>query len=183
MTPDEQVVARQIRRPPRGMERVEARCAYGYPTVISVAPLVPGRRGRPALEPFPTRFWLTCPILVEQVSRLEAAGGVVALEEEAAADPALDALLREDHARYAAERFAAADAEARERAAAGGTLPVLRDTGVGGIRDHGHLKCLHAQYAFHLARGSAVGRILAERHGLRECAPSDVRCDAFRYGA
>lgn len=176
MTADEQVVARQLGRPPRGMGRVEGRCAWGFPTVIAVAPLVARRRGRPGVEPFPTLFWLTCPILVEQISRLEAGGLVRGLEEEMAADPALFARVREDHARCAAERYAALSAAEREAAEKAGIAGILRDGGVGGLRDQRHLKCLHAQYAFHRARRGAVGALLDARYRPRECSAGEVRC-------
>ena len=180
MDPDEEIVARQIGRRPRGLLRVESRCAFGYPVAVSVAPVVP-RRGREGKgeEPFPTLFWLTCPILVEQVSRLESGGLIGRLEEEVAGDPALAARVRRDHARYAEERFAALAPEARGKAERDGTARVLRDTGVGGVRDLASLKCLHAQYAFHRARGCAVGAILDERFAPRECEAKEVRCDAF----
>jgi hypothetical protein len=165
---DERVVEWQIGRPPRGLERVEARCAYGYPVVISVAPLVP--------EPFPTRFWLTCPALVEAISRIEASGAADRLEEEMAGDPELAARVREDHARHAAERFAAMTPEARAEAERRGALGYLRDAGIGGLRDLRNLKCLHAHYAHHRARGGAVGAILDARFSPAECTPDRVRC-------
>lgn len=176
MTPDEEVVARQIGRPPRGMVRVEARCRWGFPTVVAVDPVVPRRGGRGGVEPFPTRFWLTCPILVEQISRLEAGGLVGALEKEMEADPALFARVREDHARHAVERDAALDGPAREAARKDGAEEVLRSSGIGGVRDLRHIKCLHAHYAFHLARRGAVGAILDARHAPRECREDEIRC-------
>ena len=177
---DRAIVERQIGRPPRGPVRVESRCAYGYPAVVSVAPLLPRRGQGKGSEPFPTRFWLTCPILVEQISRLEATGLIGRLEEEMAGDPTLAGRVRDDHARYAAERFAGLDPAGRESAGRAGSLPILRDSGVGGLRDARHLKCLHAHYAFHRVRGSAIGEILDRRFAPRECEPSDVRCDVFR---
>ena len=176
---DEEVVARQIGRRPRELRRVEARCAFGYPTVVSVGPFV-GRRGdRAGVEPFPTLFWLTCPVLVEQVSRLEAAGGVGALEAEMRADPSFAARVAADHVRHAAERWEAMAPEERALASTRGLEGIFRDTGIGGLRDRRFLKCLHAHVAFHLARGGAVGALLRERHGRDECAPSSVRCDVF----
>lgn len=171
MSEDERVVARQIGRKPRGMLRVETRCAYGYPAVVSVAPLA-----GPAAAPFPTLFWLTCPALVEDVSRVESTGAISTLEAEARSDPALAAAIAADHRRYAEERFSLLDAAGRTAADARGLTPVLRDSGVGGSRDREHLKCLHAHYAFHRARGGAIGEILDRRHGPRECTPDRVRC-------
>jgi hypothetical protein len=178
---DERIVRWQIGRPPRGMLRVEARCAYGFPVAVSVRPLVPHRRGRGPREPFPTLFWLTCPALVEDVSRIEAAGGVAGIGAEAAADPALAARIEADHRRYAAERSRLLRGEARREAERRGLLGVLLGSGVGGARDPRHLKCLHAHYAHHRARGgNAVGEILDARHGPRECAKDAVRCEAFQ---
>jgi hypothetical protein len=176
---DARIVERQIGRPPRGPVRVVSRCAYGYPAAVAVDPLVAHRRGEGAPEPFPTRYWLTCPILVEQISRLESAGIADRIEEEMAGDPALAARVREDHDRYAAERFAALDGPGRAEAERRGLLPVLRDGGVGGVRDRRFLKCLHAHYALHRARGGAVGALLDARHGPKECEAASVRCDAF----
>ena len=179
MRADERIVEKQIGRKPRGMLRVESRCAFGYPVAISVAPLVAHRRGKGPREPFPTLFWLTCPALVEEISRLESAGVIARLEGEMASDPALAARVEADHARYAAERFALLRGAAKREAERRGLLPVLRDTGVGGNRSVASVKCLHAHYAHHRARGgSAVGALLDGRHGPRECAPDAVRCDA-----
>jgi hypothetical protein len=180
MTADEEIVARQIGRRPRGLQRIESRCAFGYPVVVSVAPLVVHRRGKGPREPFPTRFWLTCPILVEQASRLEAAGLVDRIEARAAADPAFAARIEADHARYAAERFASLDAASREEAERRGMIPVLRDSGVAGCRDRRFVKCLHAHVAHHRARGgNAVAEAAAAIEPLRECEAGSVRCDAF----
>jgi hypothetical protein len=97
-------------------------------------------------RPFPTTFWLTCRHLVEQVSRLEAAGGVERWTRAAADSPELAASL------------AAAHEEQRQ------LRPELA-LGIGGTRPGaGGLKCLHAHVAFALARpGYELGeRILSE---------------------
>jgi len=180
MTPDEEVVARQIGRRPRGLLRVESRCVWGYPVAVSVAPLVEHRRGDGPREPFPTLFWLTCPILVEQASRMEAQGLVDALEGEAAADPALAARIAADHARCAAERASLLAGADREEARRRGLLRVLDGAGVGGVRDRRHVKCLHAHLAHHRARGgNAVAEAMEARGGLRECTEAEVRCRGF----
>jgi hypothetical protein len=117
---------RQLGRTPIPPVRVVCRCAAGWPVVVEQ----PGRA--PDGEPFPTAFWLSCPGLVRAVSRLEGAGGVRALEERLAADPAL------------AASFDAA--MGRHRA-----LRPEHGLGIGGVRNPRAVKCLHAHVAFALA--------------------------------
>jgi uncharacterized protein len=137
---DRTLVERQLGRPPRAFRRVVVRCPFGRPAVTEQAPHDDGG------EPFPTTYWLTCPHLVAQVSRLEAVGGVGRWTRAAAEDRELRASL---------ER--ANDEQRRLR-------PEL-DLGIGGARaGAGSLKCLHAHVAFALAQpGYELGeRILAE---------------------
>jgi len=150
MSADRALVARQLGRPPRAFRRVAVRCPFGRPAVTEQAPY--GEDGRP----FPTTFYITCPHLVAQLSRLEAAGGVERWTRAAQADPGL------------AESLERADAEQRRLRP---ELPV----GIGGSSRTGSLKCLHAHGAFALARpGYALGeRILAEAEPL---FPSDRCC-------
>jgi hypothetical protein len=79
-------------------------------------------------RPFPTRDWLVCRRLVEAVSRLEAAGGVRALEEDPAMRPAVLAAHRRHAAGHGGHRVA-------------------------GAGDPAHVKCLHAHLAFAMAEG------------------------------
>ena len=140
MEDDRALVEHQLGRPPRAFRRVAVRCPFGRPAVTEQTPY--DDRG----EPFPTTFWLTCPHLVAQVSRLEAAGGVERWTRAADADPELRASLE------------AADEEQRR------LRPEL-DLGIGGARaGAGSLKCLHAHVAFALSRpGYELGEgILAE---------------------
>jgi hypothetical protein len=143
VTPDEEVVARQIGRTPRAFGRVAVRCPFGRPAVTEQKPF--DEDGRP----FPTQYYVTCPALVAAISRLEAAGGVERWSEAARTDPEL------------AESLAAAQAAQRR------ARPEI-DAGIGGSTRTGSLKCLHAHAAFALARpGYELGdRILAELPSL-----------------
>ena len=129
------------REPMAGFE-VVVRDADGWPVVIRNATFLDDGR------PMPTRYWLVGRADVVAVSRLEAAGGVAAAEAEI--DPEM---LRDAHARYAAERDA--------------TVPTGYDGprprgGVGGTRTG--VKCLHTHYAWFLAGGDdPVGRWVHER--------------------
>src|SRR5215210_8495222 len=115
---DREVVARQLGRKPAPF-RVAARCPAGLPSVIE------NERRRE----MPTTFWITCPTLQAAISRVEAAGGVRAVQEEIGAE-AVDATHAEHLARYG-----------------------VRVAGVGGSESEpvGRVKCLHAFTALHLA--------------------------------
>jgi hypothetical protein len=125
---DREIVARQLGREPRAYLRVAVHCPFGRPAVTEQKPY------DDTGAPFPTTFWLTCPHLVAEVSRLEAAGGVDRWTRAARDDPVLAASL---------ER--ANDEQRRLR-------PVF-DLGIGGAEARARtLKCLHAHVAFALAR-------------------------------
>ena len=115
---DRETVARQLGREPAPF-RVAARCPAGLPSVIE------NERRRE----MPTTFWVTCPTLQAAISRIEAAGGVRAAQEEIGAE-AVDATHAEHLARYG-----------------------VRVAGVGGAEGEtvGRVKCLHAFTALHLA--------------------------------
>ena len=149
---DRAVVALQIGREPRAFLRVASRCPWGRPAVTEQRPYGPGG------EPFPTTYYLTCRHLVAAVSRLEAAGGVERWTAAVADEPALGEEL---------ERATAEQVEVR-RALAGGETGAdggeSLSFGIGGSRNPGALKCLHAHAAYALARpGYGIGEaVLAE---------------------
>jgi uncharacterized protein len=149
---DREVVAAQIGRRPRAFLRVAVRCPFGRPAVTEQAPF--DEDGRP----FPTQFYVTCPHLVAQISRLEAAGGVERWSLAAQEDPELASSL--------------SGAQAEQRA----IRPEI-DAGIGGSTRDGSLKCLHAHAAFALARpGYELGdRILADVGSLW---PATTCCSA-----
>jgi hypothetical protein len=149
---DRAVVERQLGRRPRAFRAVAVRCPYGRPAVTEQAPF--DEDGRP----FPTQFYVTCPFLVAQISRLEAAGGVEKWTRAAGESPQL----RESLARAQLEQR-----ELRPEVAAG----------IGGSTRAGSLKCLHAHTAFALARpGYVLGeQILAD---VGELWPADTCCSA-----
>ncbi|HJS72457.1 MAG TPA: DUF501 domain-containing protein [Acidimicrobiia bacterium] len=142
---DREVVEVQIGRPLRAESEVVARCHLGLPVVIRVPPNLDDG------TPFPTLYWLTCPLAVTRIGRLEAAGGVKRMEARAVADPAFGAGLDRAHRQYAAERDAmVTDSDAPRPSG-----------GVGGTAQG--VKCLHAHYAHHAAGGdNPVGSLVGE---------------------
>ena len=142
---DREVVAAQLGREPRSSVDVVARCHLDLPVVIAVPPHLDDG------TPFPTRFWLTCPLANRRIGRLEAAGGVREMDDRIASDEA-----------FAAEHRAAMDAYAAERdqLVEPGRWPHDPTGGVGGSRMG--VKCLHAHYAHHASGGTnPVGAIAA----------------------
>src|SRR5215211_5713131 len=150
---DVEIVARQLGRRPRAFRRVAVRCPFGLPAVTEQEPF--DERG----APFPTQFWVTCPHLVAQISRLEAAGGVECWTRAAVDDAALRASLGRAHAEQRSLR------------------PEL-PRGVAGATRGGSLKCLHAHAAFALARPpyELGDRILAD---VGELWPQTACCTAL----
>jgi exopolyphosphatase / guanosine-5'-triphosphate,3'-diphosphate pyrophosphatase len=141
---DVHAVRTQLGREPTTTFSVVARCstAGGHPLVIRNHPL--DREGRP----FPTLYWLTCPVAVKVIARLESDGWIARLNRRAEEDDGFRQRLERAHAEYARER-----GQVVEEAGEWG--------GVGGIRRG--LKCLHAHYAHHLVGGNdPVGEWVAE---------------------
>ena len=167
---DRAVVERQLGRAPRAFRRTVVRCPFGRPAVTEQAPYDDDGR------PFPTTYYLTCPHLVAQVARLEAAGGVERWSAAAAADPELAASLARATERQRELRRALAGG--RPGADGGRSL----DLGIGGAGRPGRLKCLHAHLAFALAQpGYELGdRVRSELEPLwpdRCCMETPARPD------
>ncbi|MFO7776848.1 MAG: DUF501 domain-containing protein [Nitriliruptoraceae bacterium] len=126
------VVSAQLGRPARGRPAVVHRCVYGLPTVVRVQPWLDDG------TPFPTVFWLSCPVLRSRVGRLEADHAMVGCNERLA-----------DDASFAAAYAAASKRYVDFRDQLGAPLP--GDPSAGGMPKH--VKCLHVHAAHHLATG------------------------------
>jgi exopolyphosphatase / guanosine-5'-triphosphate,3'-diphosphate pyrophosphatase len=129
---DLSIVREQLGRDPTVPFTVVARCPGGHPLVIRNAPL--DRDG----HPFPTLFWLTCPVAVKAAARLESEGWIGRWNVRAEKDEALATALATAHEEYARERSR-------------GFPQALAWGGVGGASRG--VKCLHAHYANHVAGG------------------------------
>jgi uncharacterized protein len=137
------VAERMIGRPLRGLSAAAVRCGWGLPAVLRVGPrLADG-------TPFPTTWWLACPLAVRHVGRLEADGAMRELNRRLGDEPGLARAYEASHRRYVAARNAL-----------GGPLP--GDPGVGGMP--GRVKCLHSLYAHHLTtRDNPLGAWVGEQ--------------------
>lgn len=136
---DLDAVSAQLGRPARGVVAVAARTLDGEPAVVTTAPRLDDG------TPFPTTYYLSHPLLVAAMSRLEAAGRMRALGALLEQDPALAEAYRAAHGSYLADRDAIA------------VVPELAGVSAGGMPTR--VKCLHALAAHALARGPGVNPI------------------------
>ena len=146
---DRAMVEAQLRRPLRGEWRVARRCHLGVPMAIE---------NHPYLEdgtPFPTLFWLTCPILAKRASQLEGEGWMGPLNASLAQDEALRARLKGALTRLLARR------EKHAHLVDSGAPP-------GGGPDK--VKCLHAHLAHELSDPpNPVGALTLSQVGWPDC--------------
>lgn len=141
-------VAVQIGRTPRGDIDVVARCHLDLPAVVRTSPRLAGG------TPFPTLYYLVCPVAVRAIGRLEAAGRMREYEEMLARDPALAGAYRDAHERYQAQRNAIA--------------PLDDASTAGGMPER--VKCLHALYAHELADSNPIGALVRAEIEPLDCA-------------
>jgi uncharacterized protein len=127
------VISAQLGRPARGASAVVHACGFGLPTVVRVAPRLEDG------TPFPTTFWLTCPVMRSRIGTLEADHAMVGLNERLEQEPDLAAEYVAAHERYLAFRDALGDPLPDAQVSAGG-MPR-------------YVKCLHVHAAHHLATG------------------------------
>ncbi len=141
---DRDTVETQLGRPLRAASEVVSRCHLGMPVVVKVPPVLDDG------TPFPTLYWLTCPLASSRIGRLEGAGGVKRLERKADRDPEFGDRLAMANEAYAAERDDLVPQDSLHRPSGG----------VGGTRVG--VKCLHAHYAYWRGGGSTpVGEVVA----------------------
>jgi len=133
---DEQIVAAQLGREPRGIHAVGHRCPCGNPDVVTTEPRLPDG------TPFPTTYYLTCPRAASLIGTLEGSGLMREMTARLAEDPELAAAYRRAH-----EAYLAARAEI-------GEVPEIAGVSAGGMPDR--VKCLHVLAGQSLAQGRGV---------------------------
>jgi len=167
---DLRTAERQLNRPLRGQVLLAARCPHGVVEVIATSPLLTDG------TPFPTLFWLSCPLLQRAVSRLESGDFRKILRRKLREQPGFAEKLQKAEREYALEREGWAEEMGRRdevRECFSGR-DGLAGTAAGG------LKCLHAHLAHFLAGGNnPVGEEVAgELAGMQE---SECKGDCGPY--
>ncbi|MEO2153793.1 MAG: DUF501 domain-containing protein [Aquificota bacterium] len=162
------LLKKQLGRTPKGNFLVVKICPFGFPVVIKNPPLVKG-------QPFPTNFWLTCPHLIKEVSRLEERGFIKHFEEK----------LKYDH-RFRNRYLKAHQEEVMLR------KPYLTQDippkikckllkgGIGGIENPTGVKCLHLHLASYLGgMDNPIGEEVYKKINRKWCSvfsPTEGKC-------
>ena len=142
------MVEAQLGRPVRGSWSVARRCHLGVPMVIENHPRLDDG------SPFPTLYWLTCPILVKRASKLESEGWMEQLNERLKEDGLLETRLASALADY-------------ERARDSHEVLVPAPAPPGGGPER--VKCLHAHTAHELVSINPVGALVLSQAGFPDC--------------
>ena len=157
---DEDIVARQLGRPPRSIHAVGHRCPCGNPDVVTTEPRLPNG------TPFPTTFYLTCPRAASLIGTLEGSGLMKEMQARLGEDPELAAAYRAAHEAYLAHRATLGD------------VPEIEGVSAGGMPDR--VKCLHVLAGHSLAAGPGVNplgdevlELLGEWWASGPCVGSD----------
>jgi len=155
---DRAAVAAQLDRRPRSPIVVACRCHLEIPVVIVVPPHLDDG------TPFPTTYWLTCPLASRRIGRLESEGGVKAAERRLEADPELTSRHEATMKRYAQQRDARVDESLDRPRPSGGVAGAMAG-----------VKCLHAHYAdFAAGNDNIVGEWTAAEIEPLNCSISCV---------
>jgi len=138
-----------------------AACDLGLPIAVAVPPFLDDG------TPFPTGVWLSCPLAVRRIGRLESIGAVKQLQKYGEANPAFASAIEERHRQVAAERVEKIGDIDGPKASGG----------VGGTTTG--IKCLHAHYADHLeSKANPAGEVTAPFVEPLNCeTPCVVRSD------
>ncbi len=155
---DWEQVKELLGRAPRGLFQVEKyHPEHGHPMVIKVVPFVDK-------APFPTLYWLTCPILKKEISHIEKDGWIEKIGTEYFSKDSENLKnLRLHHQDYCDQRVKLFDETIKDWSLLPPAMEkILRTTGIGGIHDFDNIKCFHLHYAHHLVSDNQVGKVLDE---------------------
>ena len=153
MTSEKQVVEVQLNRNLRSEIKVAAKCHFDLPVVVDVP------KNLDDGTPFPTMFWLTCPMYIKKVSTLESHGMVKELDNQLNDNNKLFKLWSKRQKTYEKERNKKYKNTKNKISPSGG---------VGGTQKS--IKCLHSHLADELVTGkNIVGQIVLENVGGCNC--------------
>lgn len=130
------ILEKQLKRKISDVKRIVVRCDHNYPVVIENNCEVRGK-------PFPTLFWLVCPKLNKEISKLEANGWIKKFESMIEQDKDFEKSYILAHNIIKELRNKTAERNDVRK--------IFSGTGSGGIRNFRSVKCLHLHVADYLA--------------------------------
>lgn len=148
-----ELIETQLGRKPRGLAAVAVSTDAGVPLVLQMQSLVED-------QPFPTLFWLSSKDLYQAIAEIETSGWVKQIEAELETNDELRAAFLVNQQDYVDLRWALMRHEDQQRIEALGFTELFNQYGIGGIRHWDKVRCLHMQYAHHLASGNVIGERL-----------------------
>lgn len=153
-----QILSKQLGRPLTVDCQIVVFCPQSFPAVTENKPW--DNSGRP----FPTLYWLSCPLAVKKASQLEAAGLIKKLAQKLAEDASFKHAFSQAVKAYQQRRQELADDKKETFRAA------FWQSGVGGSRNVFALKCLHAHLAHFLAtKQNPVGEVVFKQLNWQGC--------------
>lgn len=152
MDREKKIVEVQLDRKLRSDVFISSKCHFNLPAAIKVPPNLDDG------TPFPTTYWLTCPMYNKKIGSLESQGLIGKLDNELSNNPKLNREWKERQNSYQKDRENDQDKSNK----------LIATGGVGGAKES--IKCLHSHTADELSTGkNPIGKIVIETIGLFNC--------------
>ncbi|MFO7880946.1 MAG: DUF501 domain-containing protein [Kosmotogaceae bacterium] len=163
---EKEIIELQLRRKVENVFVNVKKCTWGYPQVIRSSPIKNNK-------PFPTMFWLTCPLLYKSVSRMEEKGMIKYFEERLRKDQKMKESFLKAH-----ESTQKLRKKLTPEKAPSWIHKELLNKGIGGTKNLLSVKCLHLQLANYLGGiDNPIGKELWKSIGIKNCPKKDILCE------
>lgn len=160
------IITDQLGRTPNGISAIAHYSPSGVPQSLQMESWVFD-------QPFPTLYWLSSKAIDKALARVESQGVVKELERRIQEDNDLRKAYHASHEDYIARRWEAMLPEHRKLIEERGFTPLFNKLGIGGIANWDQVRCLHMQYAHHLAGHNIIGKLLDEEYDIRAIADEE----------
>ncbi|MCV2403645.1 DUF501 domain-containing protein [Marinomonas sp. C2222] len=163
---DIDIISSQLGRTPSGINKIAHYSPNGTPQVLEMETWVFN-------QPFPTLYWLSSKAIDKALAKIESQGVVKQLEQRIQEDEELREAYHASHRDYIARRWEVMSDEHKQIIEEKGFKPLFEKLGIGGIANWDQVRCLHMQYAHHLAGNNVIGKILDEEFQIRGVADAE----------
>lgn len=155
------LIRQQLGREPRGLVAIVASNDQGIPLVLQMRSLVDD-------TPFPTLYWLSSKDLHKAIGQIETKGFVKEVEQRIQDDEDFRDRYLANQKSYVEQRWLAMHPDDKARIETLGFTKLFHNYGIGGISQWNKVRCLHMQYAHHLAAENVVGQWMDEAFSLNQ---------------